>query len=493
MNRPHSPARSFVESAPRRFQPAAARRLEVLAGAFGVPVADLDSPRSPLVDADRRVARDRVWLALAVLGGQLVDRRTTQAVARAGARRGPGAVLEAAAEGARWDDADVRVVRASDATVVNLGDLDATSEAADDVRRTLRRVVLRWTETRPVRLVRWGTGADEDRLIACDVDGATPDGRTVVVVPWHGTYLVPRLARDVRRARLSQALAAHSASWTAAVVEDSAPLTSPEDVPYGRPSEYANALGALRHFRRVVAPSRAAADVVAGWRTMLAAIDEPGPDVRVAPLASELPVPGPEAVAEARERFSLGDFPLVLSVAAQAPRSHRRSVLHAAELLWREGLQFTLTLVGPDGDDADVRRTIARLQREGRSVEVPGPLGEEALAALYHIARFAVLPAVDDGAAVPVIDALASGTPVVTARFGAAAELAAPGGGLLVDPRDHHALTSAVRTLLTRPDVHDTLRRTLDEAPARDRLEATEGLWSALTEDRPAADGARSA
>jgi hypothetical protein len=493
MNRPLSPLRSYVESAPRRFQATAAARLDVLARALGVPVADLDSERSPFVDPARGAAHDRVWLALAVLTGRLGDRRATQAVARATARRGPAAVLEAATAAARWDDAEIRVVPASDATVVNLGDLDTPGDAADDVQRTLRRVVLRWTETRPVQLVRWGTGADEDRLVACDVDGACPGGRTVVVVPWHGRYLVPRPARDVRRARLSQALAAHSASWTAAVVEDSAPLTSPEDVPYGRPSEHANALGALRYFRRVVAPSHAAAEVLAGWRTMLAAIDEQGPDVRVTTLASELPVPRPEAVADARERFALGDFPLVLSVATQAPRSYRRSVLHAAELLWREGLQFTLTLVGPDGENADVRRTIARLQGEGRSVEEPGPLGEEALAALYHIARFAVLPAVDDGAAVAVIDAVASRTPVVAARFGAAAEFAAPAGGLLVDPRDHHALTSAVRTLLTRPDVHATLQRALDETAPRDRLEATEDLWSALTDGSPATGAERPA
>jgi hypothetical protein len=476
-----------MEAAPRRSRVVATDRLAVLARALDVPVADLDSERSPFLDGDRRAVQDRVWLALAVLTGRLADRRTTQAVARAAARRGPAAVLEAAAAGAHWDDAEIRVVTASQATVVNLGDLDAPAHGADDLQRTLRRVVLRWTETRPVQLVRWGTGPDEDRLVACDADGASPDGRTVVVVPWHGRYLVPRAARDVRRARLSQALAAHSYSWTAAVVDDSAPLTSPEEVPYGRPSEYANALGALRHFRRVVAPSQAAADVLAGWRTMLAAIDERGPDVRVVRLASELPAPGPEAVAEARRRFSLGDFPLVLSVVTDPARSYRRTVLHAAELLWREGLQFTLTLVGPDGDDADMRRTIARLQGEGRSVEVPGHLHEEELAAVYHIARFAVLPAVDDGAAIPVIDAVASRTPVVAARFGAAAEHAAPAGGLLVDPRDHHALTSALRALLTRPDVHDTLRRALDEAPVRDRLEATEELWSALTaESAPA-------
>lgn len=480
MRRSTAPAHPYLDNAPPSARPAAAARLAALAAALEVPESDLWGASSPFVSGAPGDARDRVWLALVVLGSRLVDRRTTTSAARDAVRRGPVAVAEHALAHARWDDAEVRVVGAAEGTIVNLGDLGADPQP-DDLQRTARHVVDRWSRRRPVHLVRWGTAEHEGRLLACGPDGVVQRGAPVVLVPWRGAYVVPRLARDVQRARLSQALAVHSSSWTAGVVEDSAPLTSPERVPFGRPSQYANALGALRHFRRVVAPSQAAADVLAGWRTMLAAIDEAGPDVRVVPPSSELPVPDDAALDEARLRFTLGDFPLVLSVATDPARSHRRSVLHAAELLWREGLQFTLTLVGPDGDDADVRRTITRLQREGRPVEAPRHLSEELLAAAYRVARFAVLPAVDDGAALPVVDALASGTPVVAARFGAGAERAAAGGGLLVDPRDHHALTSTIRTLLTEPQVHDSLRLQIGAVPQPDAEETAEALWAALT------------
>ncbi len=43
---------------------------------------------------------------------------------------------------------------------------------------------------------------------------------------------------------------------------------------------------------------------------------------------------------------TIGSLPIVLAVGSHEPRKNHLAVLHAAELLWREGLLFTLTFVG---------------------------------------------------------------------------------------------------------------------------------------------------
>jgi glycosyltransferase involved in cell wall biosynthesis len=59
-----------------------------------------------------------------------------------------------------------------------------------------------------------------------------------------------------------------------------------------------------------------------------------------------------------------------------------------------------------------------------------------------------------------VLEALASGVPVVLARVGAYPELVeATGGGVLVEPDDASALAAALRDLLARPDEARALGR----------------------------------
>lgn len=398
------------------------------------------------------------WLALAVLTARVPDATTTQAVTRAARWRGAEAVMAAAAEAMGGDTHEVRVAR--DEVLVDVGDL-LEPEGTDDLSRVLRSALEEWRRTHSPTLVGWGDGADQDRLL--DVD------RHEVVVPWHSTVVLPRLCGDVRQTRLTQAIALFARSRTAAVAGDAAPLTSADDVPGGAPSQYANALAAMRHVDRVMTLSQTSAGVLGGWRTMLRAIALPGPEVGVVPLTSALPEPAAEDLEEARDRFALGDFPVVINVSDRASRPHRRTVLHAAEILWREGKQFTMSFIGqPATRDLDFERSLTRLQREGRPVEIVGHVSDQLLAAAYRIARCSVVPTTDDASCVPVAESLSVGTPVVASRFGAAAELAAGGGALTVDPRDHHDVSLAMRRMLSDEPLYRRLR-----------VEAAERVWTA--------------
>jgi glycosyltransferase involved in cell wall biosynthesis len=85
-------------------------------------------------------------------------------------------------------------------------------------------------------------------------------------------------------------------------------------------------------------------------------------------------------------------------------------------------------------------------------VETPGWVGEvsdEELAALYGGARALVFPSLYEGFGIPVLEAMASGTPVVTSRGGATEEVAG-GAAVLVDPFDVDAIAAGIAEADTR-------------------------------------------
>ena len=87
-------------------------------------------------------------------------------------------------------------------------------------------------------------------------------------------------------------------------------------------------------------------------------------------------------------------------------------------------------------------------------VDTAGWLGEvsdEELAALYRGARALVFPPLYEGFGIPVLEAMASGTPVVTSAGGATEEIAG-GAAVLVDPRDVDAIAAGIGEAAARRD-----------------------------------------
>jgi glycosyltransferase involved in cell wall biosynthesis len=207
---------------------------------------------------------------------------------------------------------------------------------------------------------------------------------------------------------------------TVLTVHDLAILRTPEAFPrWHRLYGSAGLRGVLHAADAVIAVSQFTRDEV------LALTNVPSERVRVVPNGVD-PVFGTVGPAEE------GDY--VLAVATLEPRKNLGRTVEAARLAGVE-----LRVVGARG---------------WGGVEVEGWVGElpdAELAALYRGARCVVYASLYEGFGLPVLEAMACGTPVVTSR-GTAMEEVSGGAAVLVDPQDAAAIASGIDEAAARRD-----------------------------------------
>jgi glycosyltransferase involved in cell wall biosynthesis len=136
--------------------------------------------------------------------------------------------------------------------------------------------------------------------------------------------------------------------------------------------------------------------------------------------------------------------PYALFVGTLQPRKDPLAALEALALVPDD---LRLVLVGPDkGSGAEAHRTASKLGLNGR-VEFAGHVEKGRLAELYRGARCLVFPSRYEGFGLPVVEAMASGTPVVAAAGGSVPEVAGD-AAVLVEPGNPVALAGGIERAL---------------------------------------------
>jgi glycosyltransferase involved in cell wall biosynthesis len=233
----------------------------------------------------------------------------------------------------------------------------------------------------------------------------------------------------------------------------------------------------VKHVHRVAGISRSASAEFRGFAQAVRAQGLPGPQVHTVELVTEPPAGAvrPPTARSAR--------PVVLCPGSREPHKNQRAVLHAAERLWREGLDFEVRLVGGAGwTETELRPAIDRLRAAGRPLQELGRVSDAELVRQFQTADLAVFISLHEGYGLPVAEALACGTPVVTSDFGSQREIAEQGGCLMVDPRNDDAITDGLRGLLASPQERDRLRAEIRARPVRTWAQYADELWAFLVE-----------
>jgi glycosyltransferase involved in cell wall biosynthesis len=123
-----------------------------------------------------------------------------------------------------------------------------------------------------------------------------------------------------------------------------------------------------------------------------------------------------------------GDY--VLAVGTLEPR---KNLPRLAEATRRLGVELRVAGASGWGD--------VPLPPDG--VRTLGRVSDEKLARLYRGARCLAYPSLAEGFGIPIVEAMASGTPVVTSRGGATEEVAG-GAAALVDPLDVVSIAAGI-------------------------------------------------
>ena len=181
-----------------------------------------------------------------------------------------------------------------------------------------------------------------------------------------------------------------------------------------------------------------------------------------------MPIEDEEILGRVRQKYQLPRR-YILSVGSLEPGKNRTRLIHAYARLRGDGIDCPLAVAGQpawlyEGDFELVRRL--GLDEQVRFLNyVP----DEEMPALYSGAALLAFPSLHEGFGLPVLEAMACGTPVVTTNVSATAEVAGD-AALLIDPQDVEALATAIGRVLSDEALQADLR-------ARGLARAKEFSW----------------
>ena len=168
--------------------------------------------------------------------------------------------------------------------------------------------------------------------------------------------------------------------------------------------------------------------------------------------------PREEEVVRVRERYQLHDE-FVLYAGNVKPHKNLGRLIDAFQIVRNRGLDhLKLVLIGDDiSKYAALRRAVHQHQLH-KYVRFLGYLPEETLAVMYRLAGVFVFPSLYEGFGLPPLEAMASGTPVVTSNVSSLPEVAGD-AALLVDPYEPAAIADGIYRVLTDEELRRDLRR----------------------------------
>ncbi len=168
--------------------------------------------------------------------------------------------------------------------------------------------------------------------------------------------------------------------------------------------------------------------------------------------------PREEDVVRVRERFQLNDE-FVLYAGNVKPHKNLERLIQAFDQVRRRGLDhLKLVVIGDQVSKyAALRRAVHRHHLH-KYVRFLGYVPEETLAVMYRLAAVFVFPSLYEGFGLPPLEAMASGTPVVTSNASSLPEVAGD-AAVLVDPYHPEAIADGMYTVLTDECLRSELRR----------------------------------
>lgn len=147
-----------------------------------------------------------------------------------------------------------------------------------------------------------------------------------------------------------------------------------------------------------------------------------------------------------------------LFVGTIQPRKNLERVINAFYALIQNPLykDFKLVLVGKRGWKSDQIYSLPKRLDIEPQVKFLGRVDDKELKTLYANSRAFIFPSLFEGFGLPILEAYASGTPVITSNLSSMPEVAGD-GAILVNPLNEEQITEAMSQIITNDTLRDSL------------------------------------
>ncbi|HET7217206.1 MAG TPA: glycosyltransferase family 1 protein [Vicinamibacterales bacterium] len=170
--------------------------------------------------------------------------------------------------------------------------------------------------------------------------------------------------------------------------------------------------------------------------------------------------PPDEDVVRVRERYQL-DGPFILYAGNIKPHKNLGRLIEAFHILRGTSPEFEgvkLLIIGDEiAKYASLRHAVHRCKLH-KHVRFFGFVPATTLAILYRLAAVFVFPSLYEGFGLPPLEAMASGTPVITSNVSSLPEVVGD-AAVLIDPLQPEAIADALRRVLSDSALRDELRQ----------------------------------
>lgn len=150
--------------------------------------------------------------------------------------------------------------------------------------------------------------------------------------------------------------------------------------------------------------------------------------------------------------------PFVFSIGRLEEKKNTVRIIQAFQM-WKELYHhddFQLLLVGKFGYGGEKVKKIIAESTVQKDIIHPGYVEQEDIPALFQAAEFFFFPSLYEGFGIPVLEAFASGVPVITSKNTSTEEIA-EGAALLIHPEDTDDMVGALEDLSKLPHLRQTL------------------------------------
>jgi len=169
--------------------------------------------------------------------------------------------------------------------------------------------------------------------------------------------------------------------------------------------------------------------------------------------------PTADAMERVRQRYQL-NAPFILYAGNIKPHKNLERLIESFHLMREETPALShvqLLIIGDEISKYPTLRRAVHRHKLHKFVRFFGFVSDQTLAALYRLADVFVFPSLYEGFGLPPLEAMASGTPVITSNVSSLPEVVGD-AALMIDPYEPAAIADAMRRVLTDAALRADLR-----------------------------------